>query len=223
MAGPTATATASGTAASRGDTGQVARLRRAERYDALVDVAAALVTEGDVDVVTMDAVAARARVSRPLVYKYFANRHELLAAVYRREAAALDAEIVRAVEAAHGFEEILRTMLRGILAGAASRGGTFTTLRRAGARDADLRREQRARDRRTLRFFTERATEEFDLARRDARAALAILLSGVDSMVALWHADPTSAHAQALEDLYVQLVLGGLKALAATSAVAPTR
>jgi len=217
MAGPTATATPPCRSGSRGDTGQVARLRRAERYDALVDVAAALVTEGDVDVVTMDAVAARARVSRPLVYKYFANRHELLAAVYRREAAALDAEIVRAVEA------ILRTMLRGILAGAASRGGTFTTLRRAGARDADLRREQRARDRRTLRFFTERATEEFDLARRDARAALAILLSGVDSMVALWHADPTSAHAQALEDLYVQLVLGGLKALAATSAVAPTR
>ena len=50
-----------------------------------------------------------------------------------------------------------------------------------------------------------------------------VALAVQSAMVALWHADPTSAHAQALEDLYVQLVLGGLKALAATSAVAPTR
>ncbi len=214
MAGVTATPGA----AARREAAPGVRLRRAERYDALVDVATALVAEGDVDAVTMEAVAARARVSRPLVYKYFANRHELLAAVYRREATTLDAEIVRAVEAAHGFEDLLRTMLRGILAGAASRGRTFTTLRRAGARDANLRDEQRARDRRTLRFFTARAMDEFDLPRVEARAALAILLSGVESMVALWHADPTSENADALEDLYSRLVLGGLRALAAARA-----
>lgn len=206
---------------ARREAGPAARLRRAERYDALVDAAAALVAEGDVDAVTMDAVAARASVSRPLVYKHFANRHELLAAVYRRESAALDAEIVRAVQAARGFEDILRTMLRGVLVGQASRGQTFAMLRRAGARDANLRHEQRERDRRTLRFFTSRAVEEFDLPRRDARAALAILLSGVDSMIALWHGDPTPENAEALEELYVQLVIGGLRGVAATRAGAP--
>lgn len=221
MAVSTATPTSKATAAgSRGDAGPAARLRRAERYDALVDVAGALVAEGDVDAVTMEAVAARAQVSRPLVYKHFANRHELLAAVYRREATALDAEIVRAVQAARGFEDILRTMLRGILAGQASRGQTFAMLRRAGARDANLRHEQRERDRRTLRFFTSRAVEEFDLPRRDARAALAILLSGVDSMIALWHGDPTPENAETLEGLYVELVLGGLQRVAATRACA---
>jgi AcrR family transcriptional regulator len=201
--------------------GQGARLRRAERYDALVDAAAVLVAEGDVDAVSMEAVAARARVSRPLVYKYFANRHELLAAVYRREATAFDAEVVHDVQAAHGFEDMLRTMLRGVLAGTASRATTFAALRRAGARDANLRREQRARDRRTLRFFTARAVEEFNLPRHEARDALAILLSGVDSMVALWHADPTPEHAQHLVDLYVELVLTGLRTLAAMRAAAP--
>ncbi len=217
MAVSTATPTSSTAAAgTRRDTGPAARLRRADRYDALVDAAAALVAEGDVDAVSMEAVAARARVSRPLVYKHFANRHELLAEVYRREATALDAEIVRAVQAARGFEAVLRTMLRGILAGQATRGQTFATLRRAGARDANLRREQRERDRRTLRYFTSRAVEEFDLPRREARAALAILLSGIDSMIALWHSDPTPEHAEALEDLYVELVLAGLRRVAAT-------
>ena len=152
------------------------------------------------------------------MYKHFANRHELLAAVYRREATAMDAEIVRSVEAARGFEDILRTMLHGVLAGAATRGQTFTTLRRAGARDENLRREQRDRDQRTLRFFTSRAVEEFGLPRRDARAALAILLSGVDSMIALWHADPTPANAEVLVELYAQFALGGLRRLAAISA-----
>lgn len=219
MAVSTATPDARARAAgSPGEAGPAARLGRAERYDALVDAAGALVAEGDVDAVTMEAVAARAHVSRPLVYKHFANRHELLAAVYRREATALDAEIVNAVQGARGFEDTLRTMLRGILTGQASRGQTFATLRRAGARDANLRREQRERDRRTLRFFTSRAVEEFGLPRREARAALAILLSGIDSMIALWHSDPTPENAEALEELYVQLVVGGLRHVAATRA-----
>jgi AcrR family transcriptional regulator len=217
MAVSTATPDALARAAgSTREAGPAARLGRAQRYDALVDAAAALVVEGDVDAVTMEAVAARARVSRPLVYKHFANRHELLAAVYRREATALDAEIVDAVQGERGFEDILRTMLRGILAGQASRGQTFATLRRAGARDANLRHEQRERDRRTLRFFTSRAVEEFGLPRPEARAALAILLSGIDSMIALWHADPTPDNAVALEELYVQVVVGGLRHVATT-------
>ncbi len=33
----------------------------------------------------MEAVAERAGVSRPLVYKHFANRGELLASLYQRE------------------------------------------------------------------------------------------------------------------------------------------
>jgi AcrR family transcriptional regulator len=221
MGRPDATPTGGGTRTSRAPAGQGARLRRGERYDALVDAAAILVAEGDVEAVSMEAVAARARVSRPLVYKYFANRHELLAAVYRREATAFDAEVVHDVQAAHGFEDILKTMLRGVLAGAASRATTFAALRRAGARDANLRREQRERDRRTLRFFTARAVEEFDLAPNEASDALAILLSGVDSMVALWRADPTPEQAGRLIDLYAELVLTGLRTLAATSAPAP--
>ena len=190
------------------------RLRRAERHDALVDAAAELVSERDVEAVSMDAVAARAGVSRPLVYKHFPNRHELLAAVYRREAVTLDAEIVQAVQTARGFEPIVRALIRGVLAGARSRGETFSRLQRAGARDATLRRQQRQRDRRTVRYFARLAAEEFGLSEPRARAAVGVLLTGIDSVLAQWHADPTAEQERLLEDVYVSLVLGGLRRLA---------
>src|SRR5881398_3845018 len=77
-----------------------ARLARADRRDALLDATAELVAAGDIEAVSMEAVAERAGVSRPLVYKHFANRSEVLAAVYRREATLLHRELAAEVDAA---------------------------------------------------------------------------------------------------------------------------
>ena len=65
------------------------RLQSSARRDALLEAAVALVRTKGVQVVSMETVAERAGVSRPLVYKHFANRDEILAAAYRREAARL--------------------------------------------------------------------------------------------------------------------------------------
>src|SRR5437588_4600662 len=107
---------------------------RPHRRETLLAAAADIVADGDVEALSMETVATRAGVSRPLVYKHFANRGELLAAVYRREAAALDAEIVAAVQQADGLEDVVRTMVRGIFEGDALRGSIFSVLQRAGAR-----------------------------------------------------------------------------------------
>src|SRR5437764_12764065 len=88
-----------------------ARLGREERRDAILDAAAALVAAGDVEAVSMETVAERAGVSRPLVYKHFANRGELLAALYDREAALLHAELAADVEAAGTGDERFRASL----------------------------------------------------------------------------------------------------------------
>jgi AcrR family transcriptional regulator len=45
-----------------------------------------LILSGGVEAVSMETVADRAGVSRPLVYKHFASKNELLTGVYRREA-----------------------------------------------------------------------------------------------------------------------------------------
>src|SRR5215210_6602114 len=91
------------------------RLAHSERRGALLDVAADLVTRGDIESVTMETVAERAGVSRSLVYKHFANREDLLAALYEREAALLHDELAHAVEAATTLEEMFRALIRGAL------------------------------------------------------------------------------------------------------------
>jgi AcrR family transcriptional regulator len=192
----------------------VGRLTHADRRDALLDSAAALIAAGGADAVTMDAVAEQAGVSRPLVYKHFANRSELLEALYARESLALHRHLSSAVSEAATLEDMVRALVRGSLDAQASRGATFATLRAAGSRTDERRREQRRRDGTTLRFFMREAVARFGLGEKEARAGLAIMLGAIDSVLLAWRARPTREHAQLLEDTYVTLVIGGLSALA---------
>jgi AcrR family transcriptional regulator len=189
------------------------RLNRADRRDALLDAAVALVAAGDVEAVSMEAVAERAGVSRPLVYKHFANRNDLLVGVYRREAALLHREMAAQVSAATSLEAMFRALVRGALRAAADRGHVFAVLRSAGGWSRDVRHEQRARDAGTVRAFSARAVEEYHLDRPTARASMAILLDAVDSVLAQWRRRPTPEHAQLLEDTYMNVVAGALTAL----------
>lgn len=194
-----------------------------QRREALLDTAAAIVAEGDIDALSMETVAGRAGVSRPLVYKHFANKSELLVEVYRREATLLDAEIRETVGGADGFEDAVRSMIRAIFQGARSRGPIFTVLRRAGAQSRTVRDDQRSRDRRTVRFFGRLAAEEFGLDEADARAAVSILLGGIDPVLMQWRARGGPAHERFLEDMYVRIVFGGLANLTATPGAARPR
>jgi AcrR family transcriptional regulator len=190
-----------------------ARLARADRRDLLIDAAAELVAEGDIEAVSMEAVAERAGVSRPLVYKHFANRNDILAAVYQRESALLHAELTADVSSAQTLEDTFRALIHGALRAQASRGATFAALRMAGLRTRERREEQRQRDRTTMRYFASQAVREFDLDRSQANAAIAILLGAIDAALAQWRARPTRDHAALLEDTYVSLAMGGLEHL----------
>ena len=190
-----------------------ARLTRAERRDALLDAAVALATSGDVAAVSMETVAERAGVSRPLVYKQFANRNELLAAVYQREAVHLHRDLATEVGSANSLEGMFRTLIRGSLRAAGERGHVFASLRSAGAWNRELRHEQRARDANTVRAFSARAATELGIDRRDATAATATLLAAIDPVLAQWRVRPTEEHAALLEEIYMGMVGGVFDAL----------
>jgi AcrR family transcriptional regulator len=200
-------------AVARPEPFEPARLSRSERRDALLDAAALLVAGGDVESVSMEAVAERAGVSRPLVYKHFANRYELLSALYRREAAHLHAEMSAEVTAAETLEEMVRALIRGALRAQADRAATFAALHAGGIRDRDRREEQRRRNRTTLRYFASQAISEFQLDERRAKTAMGIMLGAVETVLAQWRRRPTREHAVVLEDTFVALVMGGLEEL----------
>lgn len=190
------------------------RLGRAERREALLDAAAALVASESADAVSMDAVAERAGVSRPLVYKHFPNRSALLGAVYRREAAHLHDQLAAEVAAAGCLEDMYRALVHGALRAAAERGHLFAALRSAGAWSREVGREQRARDRRTSRAFAARAVSELGTEHQRASAGTAMLLSLIDPVLAQWRVRPTPEHAALLEETYMTIVCGSLTALA---------
>ena len=189
------------------------RLARADRRDALIDAATELVASGDFETLSVEGVAERAGVSRPLVYKHFANRDELLAAVYARESYLLTRELSAAVNAPDRLEDKFRALIRGTLQAQANRGATLAALRAVGVRDESLRVTQRDRDRTTVRYFASLAVHDFGLDERQARMAVSILLTAMQSVLAQWRRHPTPEHAVTLEDMYAALVMGGLKEL----------
>lgn len=162
----------------------------------------------------MEAVAEHAAVSRPLVYKHFANRAALLEALYARESAALHEEISAAVAEATTLEQMFRALVHGSLAAQMSRGATFAALRSAGRTPA-RRSEQRRRDRNTLGWFVKETVRTYGMSESQARAAVSILLGAIDSVLNVFRVRPTPEHARLLEDTYVELVTNGLAGLSA--------
>ena len=98
---------------------------RLDRRDSLLDAAADMVATGNVESVSMEAVAKAAGVSRSLVYKHFENRHDLLSSLYERESAHLHSQLSADVRAAHDLAGMLRALVRGAIAAQASRGATL--------------------------------------------------------------------------------------------------
>jgi AcrR family transcriptional regulator len=184
------------------------RLDSASRRDALIDAAVALVGTKGVQEVSMEAVAEHAGVSRALVYKHFANRDELLAAAYQREASNLHRELAADVASASRVEEMYLALLRGSLRATVERGQIFTALRAAGGWNRDIRSEQRARDRQTVRAFAAVATRQYGLDARQSASVTAVLLGSLDAILAQWRLDPTEQNRMMLEDTYMAMVVG---------------
>lgn len=189
------------------------RLTRDERRTQLLDAAATLIATESPAAVSMEMVAERAGVSRPLVYKHFANRDELLGALYRREARRVHASLVGEVEAAADVEGMFRALIRGALKAAAERGHVFGTLRSAGAASSEVRREQRQRDALTASAFTRRAVDEMGIDPELGPTTVALLLSLIDPVLAQWRLNPTPEQACRLEDAYMVIVSSTLTGL----------
>lgn len=168
----------------------------------------------NVDGITMDSVAEAAGVSRPLLYKHFANRHELLTAVYRREAALLHEELAEAVRRAPGLEDKFRALMQGAIQAQSDRGAALSALRAAGGRDREFRDEQRRRDRATVRYFSRLAVAEYGVPEQQTTAMVSILLRTMESVLSEWRRRPTAQHASELVELYVTMCVGALRRMA---------
>jgi AcrR family transcriptional regulator len=194
------------------------RLARADRREDLLDAALDLVASGDVDGVSVESVADRAGVSRALVYKHFANRTEILTALYEREGTRLHNELSADVISARTLEDKYRALCHGSLAAARARGQIFEGLRSAAGRNRDLRRVQRDRDRVTAAAYVRETVRELGVAQAVAEPVTLLLLGAIAPMLNAWHANPSEEYAAELEEAYMCIVSGTLAAMSRATA-----
>lgn len=183
------------------------------RRESLLDAAAALVATSGAAAVTMESVAAAGGVSRALVYKHFANRHEVLTALFERESRLLHKRLTQAVLAVEGLEAKFRALVEGALAAQSNCGATFAALLHHGGRPPDQRGVQRRRDSATIRYFASLAVAELGLDEGQAITGAALALGAITIVLQQWRHRPTSAHATELTEAYVAFAMGGLRTL----------
>ena len=85
----------------------------------------------------------------------------------------------------------------------------FTPLRAAGA-DGASRQDQRRRDRQTVGWFAERAAQDFGIDLRTARTVIAVLFTGIRSLLSQMQSQPGPAQREFLLDTYVAMTTGAL-------------
>ena len=188
------------------------RLSADERREALLDTAKAVILAEGVNEITMGSVADAAGVTRALVYKHFGNKHDLLLALYRREAKRLDRLMSDAVlDAGPGFEAKLRTLIE-LVVDAADEHRTFFSLLRNVSNDSPARADRRSWDRRTVRYFAALAAEDFGIDERAANAAVAGLMPGVLNVRSRVIANPVDR--DFFTETFLTVAVNGLRALA---------
>jgi AcrR family transcriptional regulator len=187
-----------------------ARLSASERREHFLDVTAELVLERGAEAVTMEAVAAAAGVSKGLGYAYFSNRNELLLSLLNRELGELQRRTADGVRSASDFEGRIRASIAAWFDVMTERGALIGTLMQASSIQGPLAERRKKYNAEIQEFYGRIAEKEFGIPRPKAVVASGILLAGMTGMVDRWRAgDPRPL----LEETYVEVVIGALRAL----------
>ncbi|HTN80430.1 MAG TPA: TetR/AcrR family transcriptional regulator [Acidimicrobiales bacterium] len=189
-----------------------ARLTAAQRKQQFLDVAAQIVVEQGADTVTMEAVAARAGVSKALSYRYFSNAGALLLELFEREVVDLDRQIRAAVETADSFEDKVRATFQGWGTEMSDRGRLLGRLWQVSVSAGPLLEARRRRDREVYEFWGRMIEEEYELPTPVAQTAAAILVQGTAGLLASLFSG--RGEQDELIDIYVCMTLGALDRLA---------
>jgi AcrR family transcriptional regulator len=191
------------------------RLPADRRREHLLDVAAQILVEEGFDAFSMEAVKARAGVSRGLAYVHFANADELAFALYEREVKELDRRIVELGHTGGTFEERVTAAIKTYLDFAAERGGLLALLqvKLSGRWSQPSVREALAR---RFGFWSDEIEREFGVPASVAGALARATLTGVEAFAAAWRMKKLKR--QDAERMAVAFAIGGVGAAAAARA-----
>jgi AcrR family transcriptional regulator len=189
------------------------RLPRAARREHLLDVTAALILDSGVDAVNMEAVAVRAGVSKGLGYAYFDNSSDLLVALYDREMSDLEQRTIAGMKVAADFEGKIRSAVGAWFDLVAERGALLGALFGSAIVRGAVEARGRGGQREMEHFYGRMIERELAISYDQAVAAASVLVAGISGVLERFGAgrgDRTT-----LEETFIGLAMGGLRALAA--------
>ncbi len=189
------------------------RLPRAQREEQLLTVAQAIFAERGFRGPSMDEIAVRAGVTKPVLYDHFGSKDGLVGACIRRAGGQLLDDVARAVAAAQGPEQVLRAGFAAFFRFAESRGqvwfmliGENSVIGPAAEALEEIRRQQAA-------YVAERLITALPHADRAELAAYAQAIIGACERVALWRRERDDVSGARATESLMTLVWGGLSAL----------
>ncbi len=189
------------------------RLPRAEREEQLLSVAQAVFAERGFRAPSMDEIALRAGVTKPVLYDHFGSKDGLIAACIRQAGVQLLRDVDSAVTAASGTAQILQAGFVAFFGFVESFGqGWFMLIGENSvvgpAADAleSIRRQQAV-------YVAQKLAVEFPDAQRDDLSAFAEGIIGACERVALWRRDRPDVAAERATAILMALVWSGLASL----------
>ena len=188
------------------------RLAPEKRRALILDAAAKVVIEEGVSAVSMERLGRDANISKALVYNYFSNRNELLAALLQREFDAIRQVNIGIAESARDFEELVRLTTRARLLRIREKGSLEHRLMSEPAVLHMVRQVHDADKQITNRYLVKQVRHLYDLP-------LEIAIMVVDMCNSMTSAGlqfvlDDTAELQAVEDLSVKMTLAALDAAA---------
>lgn len=194
--------------------GAADRCREPGREAQLIDLAADLIRRtGTADAVTMEAIAREAGISKPVVYKWFANRDALVLALYHRENDRLDARVRASFITAASFEQKAKALLDAYLDVVDNdEPSVIDVLARTVAAPA-FHAQRVQRNFEVLATIAAMVFEHFDVDEPQSLTAAVMITKSLEGVIELWLA--TGAPRDALSADFVSFCLAGLHGLGA--------
>jgi AcrR family transcriptional regulator len=189
------------------------RMSPDKRRDQILDSAVALIVERGLSSCTLEGVAAQARISKPLIYKYFLRLDDLFKALVEREYRFLRGRGLNVLPADAAYEDIIRRSNLRAMEYLYERGPIMRLLASDRAVAGLVRRQDR--DERTviIDYFTRRCMKVYGFAEDVARVCAVMSVNApILSARALRR---SGISAQRAAEIWSEFTIGGNNALQA--------
>ncbi|XOV82725.1 MAG: TetR/AcrR family transcriptional regulator [bacterium] len=187
------------------------RLSSAARKESFLQAASQLIRARGLEGLTMEGLAAFCEVNKALPYRHFANRDDLLVALYDYENRKFDERLGASEIDTEDFAASLRHLVFTWYADVKSGTGT-PELMQARTQSGELEARRRVRVQTSVSYIADLVQSSYDVKRDKAKLAASVLLAGSQGLVAFWRT-PGLDH-EGLTESFIAMSVGAVAAIA---------